>query len=80
MKPEEYFEFSPSVNKKRYDALHSFFVNKLPAAEVADRYGYTLTSLYSLIRDFRKHLKNSYQEDFFSRIPFGVASLVRKTI
>ena len=65
MKPEEYFEFSPAVNKKRYDALHSFFVNKLPATEVAERCGYTLTSLYSLIRDFRKYLNESNQKDFF---------------
>jgi hypothetical protein len=66
MKPEEYFIFSQSVNKKRYDALHAFFVNRLPAAEVAERYGYTLTSFYSLIRDFRKYLTGGgHREDFF---------------
>ena len=65
MKPEEYFEFSQSINKKRYDALHAFFVDKLSATQAADRYGYTLTSFYSLIRDFRKYLKESHQEDFF---------------
>jgi len=65
MTPEEYFMFNQSVNKKRYDALHAFFVNGLPAAGVAAGYGYTLPSFYSLIRDFRKYLKEAHQEDFF---------------
>jgi len=65
MTPEEYFNFHQSVNKKRYDALHAFFVNKLPAAEVAATFGYTITSFYSLIRDFRKYLNESHQDDFF---------------
>jgi len=65
MTPEDYFNSQHSVNKKRYDALHTFFANKFPAAEVAKRYGYTLTSFYSLVRDFRKHLKENHREDFF---------------
>jgi len=65
MTPEEYFEFHQSVSKKRYDALHDFFVNKRAAAEVAKKYLYTLSSFYSLIRDFRKYLKGNNSEDFF---------------
>ena len=65
MEPEEYFKFQQSVSKKRYDALRAFFVDQLPASEVAQTYGYTLSSFYSLIRDFRKHLKKGLQEDFF---------------
>ena len=65
MTPEEYFDFNPSVCKKRYDALHDFFAGKRPAAEVAAKYGYTLASFYSLIRDFRKHLNEHPDEDFF---------------
>jgi predicted DNA-binding protein YlxM (UPF0122 family) len=65
MTPEEYFKFHQSVTQKRYDALHSFFVDHLSASEVADKYGYTIISFYSLIRDFRKHLKENYPEDFF---------------
>ena len=65
MTPEKYFKFHQSVTQKRYDALHSFFVDHLSASEVADKYGYTITSFYSLIRDFRKHLKENYPEDFF---------------
>ena len=65
MTPEEYFSFDKSVYKKRYDALRTFFVDMLPAAEVATSYGYTLASFYSLIRDFRKHLNGNHRADFF---------------
>ena len=65
MTPEEYFNFSQSVNKKRYDALHAFFVDKCSAVVTAEKFGYTLSSFYSLIRDFRKYLKINGKEDFF---------------
>ena len=65
MTPEEYFNFSNSVNKKRYDALHAFFVGELSAADAAGKYGYKLSSFYSLIRDFRLFLKDNDGEDFF---------------
>ena len=65
MAPEEYFKFHQSINKKRYDALYAFFVDKLPAAKVADTFGYTLSSFYSLVRDFRKYLNEGHREDFF---------------
>jgi transposase len=65
MEAEEYFKSQEIVNKKRYDALHSFFVDKRSAQEIATQYGYTVSSLYSLIRDFRVHLKSKTAEDFF---------------
>ena len=65
MTPEEYFSFHQSVNKKRYDALHAFFTRRLTASEVAATYGYTLTSFYSLVRDFRKYLNEGHLDDFF---------------
>ena len=65
MTPEEYFSSDKSVCKKRYDALRTFFVDMLPAAEAAAGYGYTLASFYSLIRDFRKHLNGNHRADFF---------------
>ena len=65
MQPEEYFNFHLSVNKKRYEALRAFFVDKHPANEVANAYGYTLSSFYSLIKEFRQFLKADSAEDFF---------------
>ena len=38
MTPKEYFEFSASVNKKQYDALHVFFMGGLSATEAAAKY------------------------------------------
>ena len=69
MTPEEYFDFNQPVNKKRYDALHAFFVSKQPATDVAATFGYTPASLYSLIRDFREFLREDHREDFFFREP-----------
>jgi hypothetical protein len=65
MEAEEYFKSQEIVSKKRYDALHAYFVENQDAREIAAQYGYTLSSLYSLIRDFREHLKSSNKEDFF---------------
>ena len=65
MTPEEYFKSKSSVNKKRYDAMYDFFINKKSAAEVAKLYGYTILAFYTTVRDFRKHLKTNPDEDFF---------------
>ena len=65
MMPEDYFNNQQLVVKKKYDALYKFFKDKLPASQVAEMYGYTKVSFYSLIRDFRKHLKEHPTEDFF---------------
>ena len=72
MEPQDYFLSLEIVNKKRYDALRAFFLEKRSAQEVADTYGYSLSSLYSLIRDFRFHLKQQSREDiFFKEVILG---------
>jgi AraC-like DNA-binding protein len=65
MEPEDYFKCKHPVGKKKYDALRSFFEDNIPASQVAEKYGYTTSSFYSLVRDFRKHLKKKPKEDFF---------------
>jgi hypothetical protein len=69
MTPKEYFKSQSSVNKRRYDALHDFHVNKISAAKVAEKYGYTVSAFYTLSRDFVKHLKKNPNEDFFFKNP-----------
>lgn len=72
MDPYSYFLNQEIVNKKKYDALRAFFFEKLPAEHVAKIYGYSLSSLYSLTRDFRRYLKQGTEEDFFfKRITMG---------
>jgi len=67
MEPVDYFENLENVNKKRYDAMRSFFVDKLPAEKVARCYGYSMSSFYSLTRDFRQFIRKNPDpdEDFF---------------
>jgi len=65
MKAKEYFLSTELVIKKKYDALRSYYVDCKLVKEVAENYNYTPYSLYSLIRDFEKHLKKSPDEDYF---------------
>jgi len=52
--------------------LRAFFFEKRPAEEVANTYGYSLSSFYSLTRDFRRHLKQNPMEDiFFKEVVLG---------
>jgi len=63
--PYDYFAEPVETAHKKYEALRAFFYEKLPAEEVAVKYGYKLSSLYSLTRDFRDFLKDNEREDMF---------------
>ncbi len=65
MNAYEYFADKNLVIKKKYDALKDFFFYKQKAEIVAQNYNYTLSAFYSLVRDFKKHLKNNSEKDFF---------------
>ena len=70
----QYFSTPGSTVKRKYDALKDFFHQRHKAEDVAKRYGYTLSSFYSLSRDFNKQLKAGDGDDFF----FKRTSLGRK--
>ena len=57
----QYFSECSSPQKKKYDALRDFYFQGHRAADVAKKYGYTLSAFYSLSKEFRNHLKT---EDF----------------
>ena len=57
MDAQSYFSTAGSPIRKKYDALKDFFLHALAAEQIAKKYGYTLSSFYSLSRDFTKHLK-----------------------
>jgi len=65
MDPTEYFSSMPTVAHKQYEAMRAFFFEKQTASEVADRFGYTASAVYGLVRDFRRHLKDHPETDFF---------------
>ncbi len=50
----------------------AFYVERKSAAEVAQQFGYTLSSFYSLTRDFKQRLKESNpSQQFFIVSPSG---------
>ncbi len=56
--------------------MRAFFFEKQNAAQVANRFGYTVSAVYGLARDFRHHLKTKPQTDFF----FSARSIGRPTV
>lgn len=54
MDMEEFFHVPKSNVHRQYEALRAFYLEKVGAKEVANRFGYTVSAVYSLIRDFRK--------------------------
>lgn len=72
MKPEIFFSFPQNAIQKQYEALRAFYVGKCSGKEVADRFGYTISSFYSLTRDFKKNLTlNNPEQHFFISKPTG---------
>ena len=65
MDAKTYFSISGSPVKRKYDALKDFFQYELRAEDIAGKYGYTLSSFYSLSRDFTKHLQTEDGDGFF---------------
>jgi transposase len=49
----EFFATPTQANQRRYEALRAYLFEGVPAAEAAIRFGYTVATLQSLVRDFR---------------------------
>ena len=58
MKPESFFLEPILVSHKQYEALRSYFVELMPAQQVAKEFGYTYRAFTSLVATFRKKLKD----------------------
>jgi tRNA nucleotidyltransferase (CCA-adding enzyme) len=54
-----------NANHRHYEALRAYFVDQLPAAEVARRFGYTVGSFHQLAHQFR----HAPQRTFFAEPP-----------
>ena len=44
----EYFTEPASAAQRRYEALRAYFLDDMPAAEVADRFGYSTASVHQM--------------------------------
>jgi len=62
-----YFLEPQEARQRQYEALRAYFVENLPSAEVAKRFGYTPGSFRVLCHAFRR----TAQPDFFSPPPAG---------
>src|SRR5580704_13518299 len=64
--PKELTDFSrvfvepTSPTHRQYEALRAFFVDRLPSAEVARRFGYTPGSFRVLVHQFRQNPRRSF--------------------
>ncbi len=69
MKPKQFFTSPACIAQRQYEALRAFYVDGFSAADAAKRFGYTLSTFYSMVRDFKQLLKrdDSYAEFFADR-------------
>jgi len=50
----EYFTAPAGAAQRRYEALRAYFLEEMPAAEVADRFGYSTASVHQMATMLRK--------------------------
>src|SRR5271169_3442411 len=58
----EYFTSPASAAQRRYEALRAYFLDEVPAAEVADRFGYSTASVHQMATLLRKGGLNLFAE------------------
>jgi hypothetical protein len=51
---------------RRYEVLRAFFVENRPQADIAVQFGLTLSTVQSLVRDFRAQVRADQVPPFFS--------------
>ena len=72
MNIQDFFATPENIVHKQYEALRALYLEKKPAKEVASQFGYTINSLYSLARDFRRRWKSGNPDSqFFIDIQLG---------
>ena len=54
MKIENFFLKPGSVSHRQYEALRMYYIENLPAADVADFFGYKYRAFTSIVSDFRR--------------------------
>jgi transposase len=69
--PAAYFMSADNAYHKQYLALRRFFVDGCTAEQVALEYGYAVSTVYSLIRDFKGKLATGIEDPFFKEYKLG---------
>lgn len=52
--PADFFKNPKTVRQRQYDALRAYYLEGMTQKEAAERFGYTIASFQSLVRDFKK--------------------------
>jgi len=73
-----YFEVVLHPVHKQYLALRMFFADGCTAEQVALKYGYTVSAVYSLVRDFKAKLAQGGEDPFFKENRAGRKKLDQK--
>jgi transposase len=60
-----YFTEPDNTLHKQYLALRQFFINGSTAEQVAKEFGYSIGTVYSLVRDFKDKIRNDSEDPFF---------------
>ncbi|MGO8888436.1 MAG: hypothetical protein ACLQB1_01800 [Streptosporangiaceae bacterium] len=58
----EYFTAPAGAAQRRYEALRAYFTEEMPAAEAADRFGYSTASIHQMATLLRKGRLNLFAE------------------
>ena len=58
----QYFTEPASSAQRRYEALRAYFLDEMPAAEAADRFGYSTASIHQMATLLRKGRLNLFAE------------------
>jgi hypothetical protein len=74
-----------NANHRHYEALRCYFVDRLTAAEVAQRYGYTVGSFHQLAHQFRRDpqrefydISRALKNEDIQRTPVSVAQVLKE--
>ena len=65
MDPKKFFISPQNIVQKQYEALRAFYTSECSAKEAAERFDYTISSFYSLARNFKKNLSQQSPAQFF---------------
>ena len=66
-----YFTEPSSSIHKQYLAVRKFYVDGQTAEQVANETGYSISTVYSLVRDFKEMINNQTEDPFFKPIKIG---------
>jgi transposase len=70
-KYKSYFEEPTNPTHRQYLALKRFFADGYTAEQVAEESGYSISTVYSMVRDFKKKLDGDSEDPFFKEIKTG---------